>query len=150
VNLLSGWPRCPLHDAWMQPSLKPRQWQCNVLNKCSKTEKYRWWRSIDRNVFAYLSVAGCYYCPVCESLWGHGVIAPQDKLCRRCSQMGIEQHLQFADCGKCGRNVEFFGFAQLILGIQPQTAYCRKCMKFLCGQCVFDHACAAEEPATLS
>ena len=161
MDLAIGWPRCPRHDAWMQPTLKPRQWRCNVPMSggsdfdgkpriCPETKRYRWWRSFDRNVFAYLYVAmGCYFCPVCERVWGNGVAPPQDRLCMTCFQIGIEHNLQLTDCGQCERGVHFFGAGQLIFGIRPLAAYCRKCRKFLCWECVLRHACSAEEP-TLS
>lgn len=160
MDQLSWWPRCPRHDARMQPTLEPRQWRCNIAvgggpefnDKrwlCPETKKYRWWRSLDRNVFAYLYIAkGCYFCPVCEKLWGIGVAPPQDRLCMTCLQMGIEHTLHRAYCGRCEGEVEFLGAGQLIFATRPLTAYCRKCGMFLCWKCVLQHPCADEEPAT--
>lgn len=49
MSLLSSLlPKCPTHFTWMQPTLKPRQWRCNVPMiggpRCPESESYRWWR----------------------------------------------------------------------------------------------------------
>src|SRR6266852_804643 len=85
MSLISdgSWPRCPNHLTWMQPTLKPRRWRCNVLmiggpdfddrgSTCPETGRYRWYRSLDRRVFALLEVNGQlrhYYCPICEAFF---------------------------------------------------------------------------------
>ncbi len=125
--LSAGWPRCPNHFTWMQPTLKPRRWRCNFPmiggpdfdgrgSTCPETEGYRWWRYLDRTVFSLLEVSvqeGYFYCPVCEAFFG-------------------------------GKEQTFFR-------VDLPGVYCRKCDKFLCSpQCVAQHPCAAQEPATRS
>jgi hypothetical protein len=119
-----SWPRCPGHYTWMQPMLRPRQWHCNVFTKrshwkgvegvedsevfkvddgvalCRETERYRWWRHVDRRVFALLEVnekSLChYYCPICEAFFSpDGKLEtkyspPYFRLCRKCLKMGTE------------------------------------------------------------
>ena len=110
--------------------LEPRQWRCNVLYKrshqetvdglenseafkvddgvelCRESEPYRWWRSLDRKVFAILEVnerMRHYYCPVCESFFWldletaeAGYNPPYFRLCSKCLQIGVEHTLPSA------------------------------------------------------
>lgn len=130
MSLLSKfWPRCPKHDTWLQPTLRPREWHCNVLEKrshwesvegvedsevikvddgvapCRETERYRWWRSVDRRVFALLEVNESlvlfhYYCPVCEAFFSaDGKLEtkyspPYFRLCQKCLKMGTENEAE--------------------------------------------------------
>ncbi len=166
--LSAGWPRCPNHFTWMQPTLKPRRWRCNFPmiggpdfdgrgSTCPETEGYRWWRYLDRTVFSLLEVSvqeGYFYCPVCEAFFGlpgtaHG--QPYFTLCSMCLRMGTEHYLRYQSCALCGGEVRFFGKEQTFFRVDLPGVYCRKCDKFLCSpQCVAQHPCAAQEPATRS
>lgn len=68
---------------------------------CRETERYRWWRSLDRRVFAILEVnesSGMYhyYCPLCEGFFSpDGTLetkygSPYFRLCQKCLKMGTE------------------------------------------------------------
>src|SRR5437879_9864064 len=167
MSLLSegSWPRCPKHFTWMQPTLKPRQWRCNLPvyggpdfdgrgSTCPESERYRWWRSLDRTVFSLLewNVTRAYYCPVCESFFGaaggeRGFSPPYFRLCETCLRMGTEHYLRYQSCGQCGGEIEFFGDEQTLFRVDQPGVYCRKCRKFLCShECVAQHLCMMEKP----
>lgn len=162
------WPKCPKHHTWMQPTLRPRQWRCNVpvlggssgpdgrTSTCPETARYLWWSFLNRRVFATLEMTGRlrhYYCPICESFFwldlttaetGYG--PPYFRLCNTCLRTGIEHSLRYANCAQCAGTVEFFGAGQTIFGVEAGSTYCRRCGKFLCPKCAAQHPCAAEEP----
>jgi len=146
MSLLStSWPRCPRHFTWMQPTLSPRQWCCNVLENrshlaeasriaagldgfansanpkwdevvavgdgaalCRETERYRWWRYLDRRVFSILEVnvgrlgLSHYYCPLCEAFFSpDGTLEtkyspPYFRMCTKCARIGTEHEPHLA------------------------------------------------------
>jgi len=165
MSLLSQqWPRCPNHLTWMQPALEPQRWQCNYPmfggpdfdgrgSTCTQSVRYRWWRYLDRTVFSLLEGSqqmGCFYCPVCEAFFGlpgsaHG--EPYFTFCSKCLWMGTEHYLRYQSCGKCGREVRFFGDKESLFRVDLPAVYCRKCRKFFCSsECISQHLCVAERP----
>jgi len=157
------WHKCPQHFTWMPPTLRPREWRCNVPTvggppgidgrtcACSRTERYRWWRSLDRKVFSILEVNGQmqhYYCPACEHFFGSretGYSPPYFRLCSTFLRMGTEHNLRYASCATCDGAVEFFATGPSLFQVEVLAVYCRNCGKFLCSRCVPQHLCGVKD-----